>query len=176
MNRLMIVVAAAALVGPAAHAAEVEIVSRAGLAFGSLVPLGAGTITVPASGFVSYAGIAPVGGRTGAAQFEIRGDPSALVEVRLPGSPIPLRSTFGQGALHDFTIEPLAAQEFAELGDGRYRLRLDASGTASIAVGATLRISALGPEGLVTAAFPVAVRHLKPAGTSGDSKAELLSE
>lgn len=162
MTRLLAAVTAA-LVSCASmgRAAELEVVQSSGIGFGAFVPLGEGSITVPPSGFASYVGTAPVGGQASSGRFQIRGDPSALVEVRLPTGAIPLRASSGAVRLQDFTLEASEAREIVKLGGGRYRMRLDASGLAGLHIGATLTVSGPnpGPERADAARFTITASY-----------------
>ena len=152
----------AATLASAANAEDVEVVQTSELRFGAFVAVTDGMVTVPPSGFAVYVNAVPTSGAAAAAaRFEIKGDPSALVEIQLPSAPVQLRLARGQAMLQRFTLEPLGLRDFAALGAGRYRLRLDPGGSATADVGATLTFSNTGPEGVGAASFPVIVTYAR---------------
>lgn len=124
------------------------ITKTADLNFGGLLPgAAAGTVTVNPDGTRTGTGVTLVGGSTfGAATFALSGQPNASYTIALPSS-ITITDGTNTMTVDTFTSNPS--------GTGQ----LDASGSATLRVGATLKVGANQPPGTYSGTFDVTVDY-----------------
>ena len=137
---------------PSLEAAGQTLQNTGSLAFGAFAAGGGGTISVSAFGARSKTGsivLATQGGVPMAAQFLITGTPGATYTITLPADgTVQLSSGASSMALNNFVSSPSGAN--IPLGGG---------GTQTIAVGATLTVSAAQPPGNYSGSFSVTVNY-----------------
>ena len=171
MNRtfaLLLGVAASALATSAAHAAPAQasgfsqanviqpgaVVPLTILRFGQFIrPATAGTLTVDIAGAVTTTGgvtgattIAQTGTGRGTGSFGLTGSPNRQVDIVLPGS-----STIASGS------QTMTVNAFTANTNGGGKIKLDASGNATLIIGATLNVGANQAVGNYSGTYTITV-------------------
>lgn len=165
---LLLAVAATALATGSANAAPAQasgfaqanvitpgvIVPLAILRFGQFIrPATAGTLTVDIAGAVTTTGgitgtttIAQTGTGRGPGSFGLRGSPNRQVDIVLPGS-----STIASG------LQTMTVNAFTANTNGGGKIKLDATGNATLIIGATLNVGANQAVGNYTGTYTITV-------------------
>lgn len=130
--------------------APLTITTATNLSFGDLVVNGAGTVDVDTSnGRTVSANIDAVGGTVTSASFTVDGEGNKNYIITLPAS-----STIGNGT-DTLTVDGYTSN----FGDDGAIRTLDASGTESLIVGATLNFGGTVSEGDYTGTFDVTINY-----------------
>lgn len=162
---------AASLAATSAHAAQatasasgtvvtpIAITAATNLVFGSFAAFAGGTVTVSTSGVRSVSGVVVMGGATpSAARFDISGMASSTYSITHSGTAV-LTNTSGVGG------ETMGLSKFSDLSAANTTSgnviagTLDAGGTQSLYVGATLTVGAGQVPGIYTGTVIATVEY-----------------
>lgn len=132
-------------------AAAISIQNTQGLSFGSFVAGSGGTVTVSTSDArTAGGGVMLIPSSDGAAaRFTVSGDANATYTIQLPGNDfVKLTGSGTEMAVNDFTSSPSGAGG-----------QLDAGGSQTLSVGATLSVGSGQPSGDYSGSFTVTVNY-----------------
>ena len=122
-------------------------ISGSTLAFGQIVPVAAGTVTVATDGTRTFSGVQIVpASPTTAAQFQVTGNPNNTFSITLPASTT-ISSGTNNMTVDAFTSNPTSTGT------------LDNTGNKTLNVGGTLHVAANQAIGHYTGTFAVTVAY-----------------